>query len=213
MYVTVSGSGSSSGIITLSSLSPTVLAAGTQVQLSVFGTNFTPQSLVYFNGNAVQTTYQSPTYIFATVPGSLVTFGTLPVYVVDATTGTSTTQYVSVSGGSTGGALSLSSLSPTSVAAGSPAFLLTLYGSGFTSGVLVNFGPYTLSGTLVSANQLQVTVPAQYVTTSQTYNVSAGSSNTVPFVIGAGTTGSLRSPAAPRPARLRSGPFIRKPVP
>jgi uncharacterized protein (TIGR03437 family) len=205
-YVSVSGSGSS-GIITLSSVSPTVIAAGTQTQLSVFGANFTQQSIVYFNNSSVQTSYQSPTYLVATIPASLVTSGTLPVYVRDATTGTSITQYVTVSGGSTGGGLSLSSLSPTSVAAGSPAFLLTLYGSGFTSGILVNFGPYTLSGTLVNSNQFQVTVPSQYLTTSQTFNVSIGSSNSIPFVIGAGSTGSLSVTCSPATGPTAVGTF------
>jgi uncharacterized protein (TIGR03437 family) len=205
LFVSVSGSGAS-GTITLSSVSPTVLSAGTQSQLSLFGSNFTQNTVVHFNNNVVSSSYQNSTYIIATIPGSLVSSGSLPVYVTDSSTGTSATMFVSVSGGSTGG-LSLSSLSPTSVAAGSGSFVLNLYGSGFTSGVLVNFGPYTLSGTLINSGQIQVTIPAQYVTTSQTISVSVGSSNSISFVVGAGSSGSLSVSCSPSSGPVSLGVY------
>jgi uncharacterized protein (TIGR03437 family) len=191
--VSVSGSGSS-GIITLSQVSPSSLTAGVQTQISVFGTNFTYSSTVYFNGNAVSTSYQNSGYLIATIPGTLITSGSLAVYVYDPTNGTSATTFVSVSGSGSGGTLSLGSISPTSAAVGSAALQLTLFGSGFSSGILLNFGSVcTIGTTFVSSTELLATIPASpCLATAQTVSVSVGGSNSVQFVIG-GSTGSSGS--------------------
>ena len=149
----------------------------------------------HFNGSAIQPQYVSTTELIATIPASLVVTGTLPVYVSDATNGTSATIFVSVgSTGSTGG-LSITSLSPSSAALNSGPLTLTIFGSGFSAGALLSFGSVcTLSTSFVSTSELQVTLPNSCLSTSQTVNVSVAGSNSVQFVVGAGGstgTGSL----------------------
>ncbi len=61
--------------------------------------------------------------------------------------------------------LTVTSLSPASVNAGSPAFTLTINGTGFAPGSLVAFNGDYLPITYVSSTQLKVTVPASQVTT------------------------------------------------
>jgi hypothetical protein len=189
-YLTVGGSGST-GTITLSTISPTTATAGVGFPLYLYGSNFTASTIVYFNSSALAATFINSTQLYLNIPGSLVTSGTDPVYVSDPVYGTSTTQYVSVSGISTGSGVTLSQLVPSTIAAGSQAFVLTLYGANFTSGALVTFGAYNLSGSVINSGQLQVTVPAQYVATSATVNVSVGGSNSLQFTISGSTTGTL----------------------
>ncbi|MBI4472314.1 MAG: hypothetical protein HY646_06575 [Acidobacteria bacterium] len=54
----------------------------------------------------------------------------------------------------------ITSLSPSSIAAGSATFTLTISGSGFQAGGFVNFGSYVLTPTSVTANSVTVVVPA-----------------------------------------------------
>jgi hypothetical protein len=71
--------------------------------------------------------------------------------------------------------LTLTGLSPSSVAAGSPTFTLTLTGTGFAptseSNVNVNVNGTYLTPTFVSSNELQVTVPSSVVTAAGTFDV------------------------------------------
>jgi hypothetical protein len=56
--------------------------------------------------------------------------------------------------------LTLASISPSSAASGGPSFTLTLNGTGFTSGSLVNVNGAFLTPTFINSSELQVTVPA-----------------------------------------------------
>ena len=180
------------GCISVTSVSPSILTAETATTLYVYGTGFTPNSSVYFNGSAVSTAYLSPSELDAPIPAYLVTAGRLSVVVLDPTTGTSATLYVTV----TAPGLTLNSISPASIPAGSSAFTLTVFGSGFLSGALLNFGAVcTLNTIFVSSSQVTATVPAVCVTAGQTLNVSVGGSNALPFVI---------TPAASGPITLSS---------
>ena len=68
--------------------------------------------------------------------------------------------------------LSVTSLSPASVAAGSSSFTLTINGTGFTSGSLVAVnGTYITPVTYVSSTELQVTVKSSLVATAATFDV------------------------------------------
>jgi len=69
--------------------------------------------------------------------------------------------------------LTITSLSPGSVSAGSSSFTLTINGTGFTSGslVVVN-GTYLSPVTYVSSTELQVTVSSSLVATPATFDVS-----------------------------------------
>jgi hypothetical protein len=67
--------------------------------------------------------------------------------------------------------LTLTGLSPSSVAAGSAGFMLTLTGTGFSSGSVVNVNGLYLSLTSAGSTELQVLVPSSAVTTAGTFDV------------------------------------------
>ncbi|RZL08588.1 MAG: T9SS type A sorting domain-containing protein, partial [Hymenobacter sp.] len=80
----------------------------------------------------------------------------------------------------------LASLSPSTVVAGSPAFTLTLSGTGFIAGSVVNLAGADLPTTYVSATQLTVAVPASAVAVAGSYGVTVASP-----APGGGTSGTL----------------------
>ncbi len=72
----------------------------------------------------------------------------------------------------TGAPLSVTSLSPAFIPAGSAAFTLTVNGTGFASGsVVVVNGVYLTPVTILSSTQLQVQVPASLVASPTTFDV------------------------------------------
>ena len=66
----------------------------------------------------------------------------------------------------------IAALSPSSTAAGSPAFTLTVNGSNFGSKAVVNWNGAAQTTTMVSANQLTMAVPAAAVATSTTVSIT-----------------------------------------
>ena len=80
----------------------------------------------------------------------------------------------------------IAALNPPSMAAGSPAFTLTVNGSNFGSKAVVNWNGAAQTTTMVSANQLTMAVPAAAVATSTTVSVTV----TNPATSGAGMYGS-----------------------
>ena len=78
---------------------------------------------------------------------------------------------------------SIASLSPSSAAAGGPAFALTVNGSGFIQGSVVNFNGSARTTTFVSATQIKADILASDIATSGNANVTV--TNPAP---GGGTT-------------------------
>jgi hypothetical protein len=84
----------------------------------------------------------------------------------------------------------ITSLSPASAPAGSPAFTLTVHGSGFDAGTIVRWNGADRTTTFVSAAQLQAAIPAADVAKAGTAHVTVfspanGLSAAVPFTIAA----------------------------
>ena len=84
----------------------------------------------------------------------------------------------------------ISSLSPNSAAAGSAAFTLTIIGTNFVAGALVNFGGAAPSTTFVNSTQLTVAISAATIGIAGTVGVTVinpapggGTSNDVNFTI------------------------------
>jgi hypothetical protein len=77
------------------------------------------------------------------------------------------------------------------VPAGSPAFTLNLFGSGFAPGDLVTFGAFAFFTTYISPTQLAAVVPADIVSSAQTLNVSVSGSNSLSFVVSSAAGGGL----------------------
>ena len=91
---------------------------------------------------------------------------------------------------------SLSNISPTSALAGAADVALTVTGSGFLNGAVVNFGATALSTTFVSSTQLTATVPVALTATPGAVNVtvsnpSAGPTSPATFTVQAPSIGSI----------------------
>ena len=79
----------------------------------------------------------------------------------------------------------IAALSPSSMAAGSPTFTLTVNGSNFNSNAAVNWNGVAQTTTMVSGNQVTVAVPASAVASSGAVSVTV----TNPAVPGTGPYG------------------------
>ncbi len=100
---------------------------------------------------------------------------------------TSSAQSLPINSGSAGQEPTISSLSPSSAAAGGAAFTLTVNGTNFVSGATVNWGSTALATTFVSASQLTAAVPAGLIATvgvaSVTVTTSGDTSNPLAFTV------------------------------
>jgi 6-phosphogluconolactonase (cycloisomerase 2 family) len=154
----------------ISSLSPTSVTAGTGgADVIVTGTGFVTSSVVDFNGQPLQTIFIGTTSVEGVISASLIaTPGTATITVANPSNG--------LPGGGTSNAFQLAvvapvaplaatSISPTSATAGSPAFTLTVNGSGFVTASQVSFNLNSVSTTFVSSSQLTATIPASAITT------------------------------------------------
>ena len=87
----------------------------------------------------------------------------------------------------------LTSLSPSSTAAGGPAFTLTVNGTGFVSGAIVRWNGANRTTTFVNSSQLRAAIPATDIATAGTAQVTmvnpgAAASNALPFTVTGGAT-------------------------
>ncbi len=156
---------------TATRVSPTnTVAGGAAFTLTVIGTKFEPTSVVLWNGSSRSTTYGSATSLTASITAADI-----------ASPGTAG---VSVStpapGGGTSGTLTFTidnpvpvatSLSPSSAVAGSEAFTLTVNGSSFVPGAVVEWGGSNRSTTFVSSSKLTASISAADVGTAGTVQV------------------------------------------
>ncbi len=145
----------------LTSLSPaSATADGGAFTLTLTGSGFVSGAIVRWNGVDLVTTFISATQVTAVVPaGDIATAGTASVTVANpAPSGSSGALPFTINAPNP--VPLLTSLSPTTVAAGGPAFTLTLTGSNFLPGSVVQWNGVALTTTFVSATQLTVSVPA-----------------------------------------------------
>jgi hypothetical protein len=116
----------------------------------------------------ISTSYVSPTALSASIPASYLSApGTLAIGVFNPAPGggfSATTVNVTV--GVVNPVPSLSSVSPTSVTAGSGDFTLTATGASFVSGAQIFWGATSLATTVLSASSASATVPASLVATA-----------------------------------------------
>ena len=107
----------------------------------------------------------------------------------------------------TAGAPVITTLSSTSTAAGSAAFVLTINGSGFVTGSTVMWNTTALTTTFVSATQLTANVPANLLATAGNASVTVSNagvaSNAVTFTINA--AGSSLTITSLSPAFVTAG--------
>jgi inosine-uridine nucleoside N-ribohydrolase len=154
---------------TLSSISPsTALAGGPAFTLTANGTNFTTGSVIQVNGSNRTTTFVSSSQINASIPASdIASAGTLSITVVSAG-GTSAALSFTVNNP----VPSLTSISPNSTTVGGPAFTLTVNGTNFVSGSVVQVNGSNRTTTLVSSSQLTASIPASDLASAGTLSVT-----------------------------------------
>ena len=154
---------------TITSLSPNTCQAGRYpFTLIVNGTGFVSSALVKWNGTALTTTFVSATQLTASISASLVrTAGTANVTVINSGAAASNTLAFAITAAPT-----LTTLSPPSVQAGRYAFTLTVNGTNFVNGAVVDWNGTALTTTFISANQLTAPVTASLVKTAGTASIT-----------------------------------------
>ena len=174
----------------ITSLSPTsATAGGAAFTLTVNGTGFVSGATVSFNGNNKTTTFVSATQVTAAItPADIATAGSFNVAVTNPAPG----------GGASGNSPftvnnplpTITTLSPTSAIVGGAAFTLTVNGTKFVSGSVVNFNGNPKTTTFVSATQLTAAITVGDLVTAGSINVTVtnpnpggGASGNSPFAI------------------------------
>ena len=104
----------------------------------------------------------------------------------------------------------LTTLSPNSATAGGPAFTLTVNGSNFVSGSVVQWNGTVRTTTFVSATQLTAAIPASDIAAAGTAQVTVanpggGTSNALTFTINTGTPAPSLTTLSPN-SRTAGGP-------
>ncbi len=159
----------------ISSISPTSASVGTgAVSLTVNGSGFSAQSQVEFTENSVQTplatTFISASQLIASIPASLLQApGIAQVSVTDPSRQNSTN---SVTFTVTSPPPGISTISPTSALAGGAAFTLSVSGSNFVSGSVINFNGAPQPTTFVSSTSLTAAISASSVATAGSFSVT-----------------------------------------
>jgi hypothetical protein len=157
---------------TLTQISPAVVTTGAAAfTLTLTGTNFVPTSVANFNGQARVTTFVSATSLTAAILASdVVAAGAFPVTVTNSAPGGGTSAAVTMNVNNPVPALT--SLSPSSASANSGAFTLTVNGTNFVSGSVVNWNGSPRVTTFVSATQLTAAILASDIPVSTFANVT-----------------------------------------
>jgi hypothetical protein len=181
--ITVTSGGVTSNAVTftivagpaLGALSPSTIGAGAPgFTLTATGTGFTSGSVVQWNGTPLQTTFVNATQVRAQVLASLIAnVGTFQVTVVSGGATSNVLTFAVVA------APTISTISPSTTAAGGPAFTLTVNGSGFAPGAAIQWNGAPLPTTLVNATQLTAAVPANLIATFGSAQISVVSSGVV----------------------------------
>ncbi len=171
-----------------------VVAGAAGFNLVVTGLQFITTSVVYWNGQALKTTYNTNTeQLTATVAASLISVaGDESISIVNPTPGGGTSSTLTFFVDPPANPVPvISSLSPASAAPGGAAFNLTIVGSGFVNGSsTAAWNGQTLAVVSQTSTQIVATVPAANIAAAGTAQVTVstptpggGTSNSVTFQI------------------------------
>jgi hypothetical protein len=151
---------------TLSPASTT--AGGPSFTLTLSGSNFTPSSVVSFNGSAMATAYSNAAELQASIPANAIAAAGTPIVTVANPGGNPSTVVTFTVNNPVP---QESSLSPTIAVPGSAALTLNVMGDNFnkSSSILINGAG--LPTTFVSSTLLQATLPASDLAQGGTLNV------------------------------------------
>jgi hypothetical protein len=150
---------------------------------SIYGTYFTAQMVLNWGSTPVSGTLVGSTSYTYTVPAELVATAGAVSLTVTTTGGTSSPVTFNV----TQPPPTVTSISPSSIPAGSAAFKLTINGTNFIAGMNTNWESVWVGANIVNSNQIWVTIPASLVASVGTAGIvvktSGGFSTSLPFTI------------------------------
>jgi hypothetical protein len=175
------------------SISPKSAYVGTTgPSIIVTGKNFVPRTVVQLEGAVLTTSYVSATELRATIPTTrLAGTGQLRLSVGTSPPGggVSTTVMFDVLNPPPT-LTAITTPSPSSVVVGSPAFAMTVSGTGFVFGAKVTFDGLDLTTTFGDSSSLTAMVPATKLVNAGTFNVvvknpapGGGTSSSIAFVV------------------------------
>jgi sugar lactone lactonase YvrE len=189
----------------ISSISPISTASGTGFTLTVMGTSFVSGAAVFFDGSPLATTFVSATQLTATVTSSNVsTAGFHDVLVVNPGPGGGYSNDVTFTVYTSNPVPAITDLYPSVVAAGGSSFTLTVTGTNFAAGAVVNFNGAARATTVVNEFEVLATITAPDISTAGAYSVTV--TNPAP---GGGTSNASTFSVNPGGAT----PFLFVPVP
>ena len=173
---------------TISALSPSSIAGGSAAfTMTVTGASFVPGATVNWNGAARPTVFVSSTQLQAQITaGDVFTAGLALVTVTNPAPGGGTSNALNFTITPPNPVPTLSALVPASASVGSPAFTLTLNGSGFIQGSVVNWNGSPRQTTFFSATQIFAQLTAADLANASTAQVTV--TNPAP---GGGTSNAL----------------------
>ena len=161
----------------IATLTPSSIASGgAAFTLGVTGARFISGSVVSWNGSNRSTTFVSSTRVTAAITAAdILTAGTAQVTVLNPAPGGGASNALAFTISTVvvnNPVPTLTSISPTSAAAGGPAFTLTLNGSNFISSSQVLWNTGNQTTTFVSGTQLTAAIPASDIATAGTAQVT-----------------------------------------
>ena len=172
--------------VSISSLSPSgTTPGGPAFTLTINGSGFTNTSLAEWNSSALSTSFVSSSQLNASVPASLIaSAGTATVKVVNTDGGISNSVTFSIGSGGP----AITSISPSSAAAGSASLSITIAGSGFVNGAVAQWNGLALSTSFSSSTSLSAQITAGDLVSPGTGQITVKNpngliSNSVPFLV------------------------------
>ena len=194
----------------VSGLSPSnATAGGLGFTLTVNGSGFVATSVVQWNGSGRTTTYVSSTQLTASITASdIASSGTAQVTVVNPAPGGGTSNASSFA--ISNPVPSISYLSQTSILMGSPGFTLTVYGSGFVDGSVVQWNGSSRTTTYVGSTQLTAKILASDIALPGTaqvtvFNPTPGGGTSSPSIFTITSTNPVPSISDLLPSRVTAG--------
>lgn len=180
------------GAPVITSFAPTNAAAGGNAfTLTVNGNNFAVNDPVTWNGSVRATTFQNQNQVTAAISATdiaLAGSGSVAVNTPNLVTASPSINFPIT--GANNATPGISSVSPSSTAAGGADLELTVSGSGFVAASSVEFGGVPVATAFISSSELVALIPAADIASSGTVNVGVtspapggGTSSTVPFKI------------------------------
>jgi hypothetical protein len=179
--VTVASPGVVSGAMTftvsapapqITALSPPAVAAGSpDFTLTIYGLNFLPGAAVQWNGVARPTTVVGNSQLRTLIPASdAAAAGNFAISVLNVDGSRSAGKSISVIA-LPPNAPTITSVSPEPIAAGGPAFMLIVFGSGFLPNAIVQFNGQARATRFISGTELRADIPASDIATEGVFSI------------------------------------------